>query len=77
LPVSELGQRGGGDLRRTHPLGTKIKVQVIEIDAQGRVRLSALAAAQAEERAEVEEYIKENQPKQKGFGTFADLLKKK
>jgi small subunit ribosomal protein S1 len=77
LPVSELGQRGGGDLRRTHPLGTKIKVQVIEIDAQGRVRLSAVAAAQAEERAEVEEYIKENQPKQKGFGTFADLLKKK
>ncbi len=76
LPGSELGDRGG-DLRRTHPLGTKIKAQVIDIDAQGRVRLSAIAAAQAVERAEVEAYIKENQPKQQGFGTLGDLLKKR
>jgi len=76
LPASEMGPRAG-DLRRTHPLGTKIKAQVIEIDPQGRVRLSAIAAAQAEERAQVDEYIKENQPKQKGFGTFGDLLKKR
>ena len=77
LPASELGTARGGDLRRTHPMGTKIKAQVIEIDPQGRVRLSAAAALQSEERAQVDEYIKENRTPGKGLGTLGDLLKKR
>jgi len=60
-------------------LGQEVKTQIIDIDASGKIRLSITAAAHAEERAEVEQWVKA-QPKGgggKGFGTFADLLKGK
>lgn len=77
LPGAELGTPRGADLRRSHPPGTKIKAQVIDIDTQGRIRLSATAAVLAEERAQVDAYQKEHQQAGKGFGTLADLLKGK
>jgi small subunit ribosomal protein S1 len=77
LPASELGTPRGSDLRRSHPVGTKIKAQVVEVDGQNRIRLSATSALQAEERKQVDEYIKENQPSGRGLGTLGDLLKKR
>jgi len=75
LPVSELGAPHGADLRRAYAVGAKIKASIIEIDNQARIRLSKIAAEQAEERAQVAEYLNANQRPGKGLGTLADLLK--
>jgi small subunit ribosomal protein S1 len=79
IPNAEMGTPRGSDHKKQFPAGTAVKAQVTEIDNQGRLRLSKVAAEQAEERAEVNEYLKANQPKQKGsgFGTLGDLLKAK
>ncbi len=77
VPASETGTDRGTDLRKHYSLGQELKVAVLDIDPAGKIRLSVTAAVRAEERAEVEEWVK-SQPKgtgNKGFGTFADLLK--
>ncbi|HYV45509.1 MAG TPA: S1 RNA-binding domain-containing protein [Myxococcaceae bacterium] len=80
VPASETGTERGTDLKRHFPMGTEVKVEVLEIDASGKIRLSITAAQRSEERAEMDAYRKTQQPKgggKKGFGTFADLLKGK
>jgi small subunit ribosomal protein S1 len=79
VPASETGTERGTDMKRHFQLGQQLKVQVLEIDASGKIRLSVTAAIRAEEMAEVDEW-KRSQPKGgggKGFGTLADLLKGK
>ncbi|MFE8599178.1 S1 RNA-binding domain-containing protein [Archangium violaceum] len=79
IPASETGTERGTDLRKKFSLGQELKVALVDIDASGKVRLSITAAERAEERAEVEAWTKSQQPVgagKKGFGTFADLLKK-
>jgi len=80
VPASETGTERGTDLKRHFPMGTEVKVEVLEIDASGKIRLSITAALRSEERADMDAYRKTQQPKgggKKGFGTFADLLKGK
>jgi small subunit ribosomal protein S1 len=80
IPASETGTERGTDLKRHFQLGNEVKVEVVEIDASGKIRLSITAAQRSEERAEMDAYRKTNQPKgggKQGFGTFADLLKGK
>ncbi|MHB8874388.1 MAG: S1 RNA-binding domain-containing protein [Myxococcaceae bacterium] len=79
VPASETGTERGTDMKRTYTLGQELKVQVLEIDATGKIRLSVTAAQRSEERADIEAW-KSTQPKgtgKQGFGTFADLLKGK
>jgi small subunit ribosomal protein S1 len=79
IPNVELGTPKGADHRKLFPGGSKIKAAIIEIDGQSRLKLSKVAAEHAEERAEVQHYLKTNQPRiqGKGFGTLGDLLKAK
>ena len=77
VPASETGTERGTDMKRTYTLGQELKVQVLEIDSSGKIRLSVTAAQRTEERADIEAW-KSTQPQgtgKKGFGTFADLLK--
>ena len=77
VPGAETGTERGTDLKRHFQLGQELKASILDIDATGKIRMSLTAAAQAEERAEVEAWTR-SQPKgtgAKGFGTFADLLK--
>ncbi|MFY2561804.1 S1 RNA-binding domain-containing protein [Corallococcus terminator] len=81
LPASETGTERGTDLRKHYALGQEVKVAILDIDASGKIRLSVTAAVRAEERAEVEEWQKTQQPQgvaagKKGFGTLADLFSK-
>ncbi len=78
IPASETGTDRGTDLRKHFSLGQEVKVAVLEIDASGKIRLSITAAQRAEERAELDAWMKTQKPASsggKGFGTFADLLK--
>lgn len=74
------------DLRRRFPVGEKVRVQVLEPDDKGRMRLSERAVQVADERAQAAQYLDSSRAKSgggggggggSGFGTFGDLLKKK
>jgi len=76
VPNAEMGTPKGADHRKLYPPGSTFKAAVIEIDSQGRFRLSKTAAEKAEERAESGQFLKQQtQPAGKGFGTLGDLLK--
>ncbi len=78
VPTNELDLPKGADLRKAFPLGSPLKAAVVEVRGDGKVRLSATAAAQAEERSEVRAWMETQKPASgKGFGTFADLFAKK
>lgn len=80
IPASETGTDRGTDLKRHFSLGQEVKVSILEIDGSGKIRLSITAAQRAEERADMEAWMKSQQPAGgggKGFGTLADLLKAK
>jgi small subunit ribosomal protein S1 len=88
VPAAELGKPRGADLRKAFPIGTDIEAAVIAVDEKGRVRLSVIALTAAEERSAFENYNAakpENAEKaqggkgarHEGFGTLADLLKRK
>jgi small subunit ribosomal protein S1 len=80
IPASETGTERGTDLRKHFSLGQELKVAVLDIDASGKIRLSITAAVRAEERADMEAWLKTQKPSGgggKGFGTFADLFKQK
>jgi small subunit ribosomal protein S1 len=77
LPASELEGPKGTDLRKAYPVGTTLKAAVVEVRGDGKVRLSASAAAQAEERLEAQAWMQTQKPASgKGFGTLGDLLSK-
>lgn len=79
LPASELETPKGADLRKAFPVGTVLKAAVVETRPDGKVRLSATAAVQAEERNEARAWMdsqKGSTPSGKGFGTLGDLLAK-
>jgi small subunit ribosomal protein S1 len=79
IPNAELGTERGSDNKRTTPVGTKFKAQVIEIDERGRYRLSRTSADRAADRVDYQEYQKKNAKMApgKGFGTLGDLLRAK
>ena len=79
VPASETGTERGTDMKRHFSMGQELKVAILDIDAANKIRLSVTGAARAEERADMEAWVK-SQPKAagaKGLGTFADLFKKK
>jgi small subunit ribosomal protein S1 len=78
LPVSEIGVARGTDLRKAFPLGTKLKVKVVEI-GEGRMRLSVRALKDDEERAQFEGFREQEKkaPAAHSFGTLGDLRKPK
>jgi small subunit ribosomal protein S1 len=78
LPVAEIGVPRGTDLRKAFPIGTKLKVKVLEI-GEGRMRLSVRALKDDEERAHFEGFREQEKkaPAVHSFGTLGDLRKPK
>src|SRR5919109_58425 len=77
VPNSELGTPRGSDNKKTTPVGTAFKAQIVDLDEKGRYRLSRVAAERAADRAEYEAYRRKAPPPGKGFGTLGDLLRAK
>ncbi len=76
LPASEIGLPKFSDLSHHFKLGEKLDVVIIDVDKDNRVKVSALARKQMDER---DTYLSFNSAQEKAgsFGTFADLLNKK
>ncbi len=79
VPASESGTPHGTDLRRAFKVGDAFPALVLQIDEQGRFRLSKTGAVDAAERADARAYMEASKPVGggKGFGTLGDLLKRK
>jgi small subunit ribosomal protein S1 len=79
VPASETGTPHGTDLRRAFKVADAFPALVLQIDEQGRFRLSKTGAVDAAERADARAYMETQKPKGggKGFGTLGDLLKAK
>jgi small subunit ribosomal protein S1 len=84
VPAAELGVPRGADLRKAFPVGKELEAAIVAIDERNRVRLSVTALREAEERRAFETYAAAEKTeevteggKRSGFGTFADLKKKK
>jgi small subunit ribosomal protein S1 len=77
VPAAETGTPRGADLRRSFKPGDVFPALVLQIDEQGRFRLSKSGAEDAAERADARAYMETQKPKGggKGFGTLGDLLK--
>jgi small subunit ribosomal protein S1 len=76
IPSAEVELPKGADLKKAFPLGTALKAAITEV-RDGRIRLSVKAAAQAEERAEAQSWMRSQSGPKTGFGTLGDLLKGK
>lgn len=77
IPASETGTDRGTDLRRTFPMGTELKAEIIEINGE-KLKLSITQAIRSEERADLETWKKTQKPAgggKSGFGTLADKFK--
>jgi small subunit ribosomal protein S1 len=77
LPQSETGLPKNADLSRAFNIGDTIEVAVIDVDMQNRIRVSSLARQQMEERDSYLQFTNKEKERAGGFGTFADLLKKR
>ncbi len=77
IPNVEMGTTPGADHRRLFPVGTEVKVLVLDIVEGGRrIRLSRAKALVQEERAETQAYLQETSKKGQGFGlTLGERLK--
>ena len=78
IPNQELGTPRGSDNKKTNPVGSTFKAQILDIDERGRYRLSKTSAEAALDRADYQEYqSKMKKAAGKGFGTLGDLLRAK
>ncbi len=77
IPASETGTDRGTDLKRTFPMGTELKAEIIEIEGN-KLKLSIVAAVRSEERADLEAWKNTQKPAgggKSGLGTLADKFK--
>ena len=79
VPGADLGLPFGTDLRRAMPIGSTFRAVVVEVRADGKVRLSKTAAQDAEERAEAASWQANQTEKrpQGPVGSFGELLMQK
>jgi small subunit ribosomal protein S1 len=77
LPASQTGTDKGTDLAKAFPVGTMLRLRVIEVDDRGRIKVSKKAHDEAEGRAELEAYNRGQTGSGRGFGTLGDLLEAK
>ena len=77
IPNAEMGTTPGTDHRRSFPVGSEVKVLVLDIAEGGRrIRLSRTKALAQEERAETQAYLQDATKKGQGFGlTLGERLK--
>jgi small subunit ribosomal protein S1 len=74
LPIEELVDPGKTDLKKKFPKGKEIRVEIISIDEEGRIRLSQKAIADREDREDYEKFL-QKEDKAGKLGTLGDIFK--
>lgn len=77
IPAGQTGTERGADLRKSFPVGSKLRAAVLDIDPRkGELKLSVRRLAENEERQAHKEY-RQKLAAEGGFGTLGDLLKRR
>ncbi len=77
VPRIETGEARGADLAKRFPVGSPIKAEIIQVDEQGRIKLSMAAHTSSNERRDMEDF-KRSQPQrseQPNMSALAELLR--
>jgi small subunit ribosomal protein S1 len=74
LPTEELKDSGKGDVKKKFPKGQEIQVEIISVDAQGKIRLSQRVMEEREDRESYRKFLEKDEKNGK-LGTFGDLFK--
>ncbi|MBK8229318.1 MAG: S1 RNA-binding domain-containing protein [Candidatus Eisenbacteria bacterium] len=61
-PREETGERPGSDLTRRFAIGNKLMVEVSEVGADGRIKVSLTRAADRESQESFKQFVQESQP---------------
>jgi len=78
IPISETGEPRGANLNKRFPRGRRLQAEVIEVNDEGRIRLSMNMLRERREREGYETYKADRQPRRAGtsLSMFADVLEK-
>jgi ribosomal protein S1 len=74
LPVEEVKDSGKGDVKKKFPKGQEIHVEIISIDAQGKIRLSQKVMEEREDRESYRKFMEKDEKNGK-LGTLGDIFK--
>jgi small subunit ribosomal protein S1 len=74
LPMEELKDSGKGDVKKKFPKGQEIQVEIISIDAQGKIRLSQRVIEEREDREDYKKFLEKEDQGGK-LGTLGDIFK--
>ena len=74
LPVEEVKDSGKGDVKKKFPKGQEIQVEIISIDAQGKIRLSQKVMEEREDRESYRKFMEKDEKNGK-LGTLGDIFK--
>jgi small subunit ribosomal protein S1 len=80
VPLRELGLPRGADHRRAFPVGTAVRVVLLNRDASGRIAFSISRVASVEERQNYREFTtssRQTADQPGAMGTFGQLLRQK
>jgi len=73
LPVEEMKDSGKGDVKKKFPKGQEIRVEIISVDAEGKIRLSQRTMEEREDRESYKKFL-EKDGKNEKLGTLGDIF---
>jgi len=73
LPVEEMKDSRKGDVKKKFPKGQEIQVEIISVDAQGKIRLSQRVMEEREDRESYRKFLEEEEKDGK-LGTLGDIF---
>jgi small subunit ribosomal protein S1 len=76
VPMEETGERPGTDLLRRFKIGDQLRVAIIEVDAEGKIRLSLTRARDAAEQVQFKKFQEAAAPARTANTAMAEALKK-
>ena len=73
LPMEEVKDSAKGDVKKKFPKGQEIQVEIISIDAQGKIRLSQRVMEEREDRESYRKFMEKDEKNGK-LGTLGDIF---
>ncbi len=73
LPIEELNDSGKRDVKKRFPKGQEIQVEIISIDAEGKIRLSQRVMEEREDRESYKKFLEKDEKNGK-LGTLGDIF---
>jgi ribosomal protein S1 len=74
LPMEELRESGKGDVKKKFPKGQEIRVEIVSIDGNGKIRLSQRVIKEREDQEDYKKFL-EKEEKDGKLGTLGDVFK--